>query len=447
MLAYATDSEPKARRGVRFALDGGTRRAMLLIIALALALRLAVTLAFEPLPPVFSDAEYYDAAARALAAGDGYKVMISEDSFRPGAWPTAFFPPGYSFFLAGFYLLLGAGVEVARYANLLAGVLTVPVVYLIGARLLGPREGLVAALLAAISPSLILWTPVLLSETFFTLLFGLALLFVVDTLRGGGRLIGVEAALAGAAIGLAVLTRGQALVLLPVAIVWWRLSGASSGATLTAGALATLATLLVLTPWALRNLNTFDEPVLLSTNFGYNLRIGHAPYSNGRFVDPVDLYELIDEGENLELTLNSEGTRLAVDYVLDNPGRELDLTWAKMRWLWSPDTDVVLWLDSFGRTPVDGTTSSLLQWLVRAGHWLVLALLLPAVVALTPRHRAVVLAALLALGWTAVHVVFFGEPRYHLPLLPLLLPLAAAGGLALWDRLPTRRAPEPSRAR
>jgi 4-amino-4-deoxy-L-arabinose transferase-like glycosyltransferase len=332
-------------------------------------------------------------------------------------------------------------------ANLLAGALTVPVVYLIGARLIGPREGLAGALLAAVFPSLIFWTPVLLSETFFTFVFSLALLLVVDTLRGGGRIVVAEAALTGAVIGLAALVRGQALILLPIAVVWWWLAGAMPRPALAAGALATVALLLVLTPWTLRNLSKFDEPILLSSNFGYNLRIGHAPYANGRFVDPVDLYELVDPGEHLELTLNSEGTRLALDYLKDNPGRELPLSVDKVRWLWSPDTDVVLWLESFGRTPVAELARTLVQWAVRLGHWAALLLLVPAVVALGRRHRAVVLAGLLALGWTAVHIVFFGEPRYHLPLLPLLLPLSGAGVLVLRDLLPSRRQPEPSRSR
>jgi hypothetical protein len=78
------------------------------------------------------------------------------------------------------------------------------------------------------------------------------------------------------------------------------------------------------------------------------------------------------------------------------------------------------------------------QWLARAGHWLVLGLLLPALISLGLRDRAVLLAGLLCLAWTAVHIVFFGEPRYHLPLLPLLLPLAAEGMLWLRRRLSAR---------
>jgi 4-amino-4-deoxy-L-arabinose transferase-like glycosyltransferase len=431
---------------MRFALDGSTRRALLLIMVLALVLRLAVTVAFEPVPPSLSDAEYYEAAARSVAGGTGYEVRLTETQFVPGDWPTAFFPPGFSFYLAGFYKLLGAGVDVARIANVAAGVLTIPVVYLIGVRLLGPREGLLGALLAAISPSLALWTPVLLSETLFTLVFGLALFLVVDALRGGGRLVLLEAALAGAVIGLAALVRGQALVLLPVAFAWWWLHTVPRSRVPVAAALAAVAVLLLLTPWTLRNLSIFDEPVLLSTNFGYNLRVGHAEYSNGRFVDPVDLYELVDPGENLELTLNAEGARLAVDYALAHPGRELELSLDKVRWLWSPDTDVVLWLESFGATPIDETVESALQWPARVMHWATLALLVPALLSLGMRHRAVSLAGLLALAWTAVHIVFFGEPRYHLPLLPLLLPFTAAGLLVLKGFLPLSAEPAPARS-
>ncbi|MPZ48881.1 MAG: phospholipid carrier-dependent glycosyltransferase [Dehalococcoidia bacterium] len=409
-------------------------RPLLAITTLALILRLAVTLGFEPLPPLFSDAEYYDVAARSLANGDGYSVQLTDGAFLPGGSATAFFPPGYSFFLAVPYAIFGPGVDVARLANVLAGALTVPVVYLIGARLFSIRAGLLAAALAAVFPGLLFWTPVMLSETFFTFVFALAVLCSVTALRDG-RLSWPQVALAGFVTGLAVLVRGQALILLPVAVLWWWISGIRPRDALLGGGLALAAAAVLLLPWSIRNFTVFDAPVLLSTNFGYNLRVGHAPYANGRFIDPADLYDLVDEGENFELVLNDEGARLALDYALANPGREAELSLQKVRWLWSPDSDVVLWLSSFGRTPLSGSTESAIAWTAQLSHWTFLLLLIPGLATLGLKQPGVVFAGLLCLAWTAVHVVFFGEPRYHLPLLPVLLPIAAAGLLAAWQRV------------
>ena len=44
--------------------------------------------------------------------------------------------------------------------------------------------------------------------------------------------------------------------------------------------------------------------------------------------------------------------------------------------------------------------------------------------------RAVLFPILLMGLWTAVHVVFFGEPRYHLPVLAAIIPMA--GTTVVW---------------
>ena len=318
-----------------------------------------------------------------------------------------------------------------------------PLVYLIGRRLFSPSHGLLAAAGAAVLPSLIFWTPVLLSETFFTFVFAAAVLLVLHTLGEDGRLSIRSAALAGFVVGLGALVRGQALVLLPVAILWWRLSGAETRSSLRAGLVALVAAFVVLLPWAMRNASVFDSPVLLSTNLGYNLRVGHAPYATGRFIDPQDLDLPASDYQHLELLANEEGARRALDYAWDNPGRELELTIAKVRWLWSPDPDVLLWIASFGRTPLSAGTESLLRLLVVISYWLVIALVGFAIATRSAERKDLVFAGLLSLAWTSVHVVFFGEPRYHLPLLPVLLPFAAAGLLALIRLVPLPGPAEP----
>ena len=93
---------------------------------------------------------------------------------------------------------------------------------------------------------------------------------------------------------------------------------------------------------------------MLTTNFGYNLRIGHAPYSTGRYIVPQDLWDT-DPGitfKERELLFNRTGERRAVDYALHHPGREFRLSLRKIEWLWRPDSDVFLQLQSYGQTPL-----------------------------------------------------------------------------------------------
>src|SRR5438067_6316947 len=95
------------------------------LVVLALLLRLVWSIATAPVPPAFSDAEYYDATARSLAAGQGYSVLFTPSGFRPGGEATAFYPPGYSFILAGAYRSLGPSVSTGRLVNVVLGGLTV----------------------------------------------------------------------------------------------------------------------------------------------------------------------------------------------------------------------------------------------------------------------------------------------------------------------------------
>jgi len=404
------------------------------LVLLAFLLRLAWGIWTAPVPPPFSDDEYYDATARSLAAGDGYSALFTPDGFRPGGNPTAFYPPGYSIALAGAFKAFGPSFSTARSANALFGALTVVPAYAIARRLAHGRAAITAAVVVALMPSLVAWTPVLLSETLFTLIFTAAVAILI-TAGGNEREVRTSRLiLFGVVLGLASLVRGQALILLPVALAWWAWKGLSLKKAGLMSAAAAAAASAVLLPWAVRSSLALDAPVLLSTNFGYNLRVGHAPYATGRYVTPQDLWdEPARDFRALEVVFNQAGTRRAIDYAAGHPFDEAKLTLKKAWYLWRPDTDALTWVESYGLTPLPRRTAGPLRWLI-GGTYVALALLaLAGLARLGRRSPEARLVALTALAWTAVDVVFFGEPRYHLPLLPLL----SAVTMAAWPgRLP-----------
>jgi 4-amino-4-deoxy-L-arabinose transferase-like glycosyltransferase len=403
-------------------------------VVLAFALRLGFAAWTEPVPPPLSDAEYYDAAARSLARGDGYSVLLTPEGFRPGGEATAFYPPGYPAFLAAGYAVFGESGWAGRALNAAAGALTVVPVWWLGRRFYGPSAGLVAGILVALSPSLIAWTPVLLSETWFTLLFALALAAVAPALDRGARLRVGTAVSAGAVVGLAALVRGQAMVLLPAVLVGLLWQGRGASEALRATALLAVGAVVVVAPWAARSSLALDSPVLLSTNFGYNLRVGHAPYASGRYETPDDLWaEPASSFRELEVTFNDEGRDRAIDYALGHPVREIELSLRKVAGLWQPDTDALTWVESYGLTPLPDEAETPLKAALVAGYAGLLALAAYGVARDGEYARFAVAFVVL---WTLTHVVFFGEPRYHLPALVLLAPAAGwaatrlAGGLA-----------------
>jgi hypothetical protein len=144
--------------------------------------------------------------------------------------------------------------------DLVAGTATVWVTGLVGLRAggrHGERVGLIAAGVAAAYPLLIAADGSLRSESVFALLVTLSLLCALRlrAAPSAGR-----AAVLGAVIGLAALTRSEALllvVLLPFAIAGWR-----------RGLISVAACLLILSPWLIRDQIAFGRPVLISTNVG-----------------------------------------------------------------------------------------------------------------------------------------------------------------------------------
>jgi hypothetical protein len=73
-----------------------------------------------------------------------------------------------------------------------------------------------------------------------------------------------RAALLGAAVALAALTRSEALLMLPLLV----LPLLRTRAGLRAAAVSAVALVVVLTPWSVHTWSTFDQPVAISTNAG-----------------------------------------------------------------------------------------------------------------------------------------------------------------------------------
>ena len=400
-----------------------------LIFLLALVLRVAFVLAVEPVPPPDSDPDWYDTVARNLASGRGFVLDSGEE--------TAFWPPGYALALSSVYVLFGSGLTIAKLFNALLGALTVLPTYGIGSRVFGRRTGLIGALLLALYPGHIFWTPILFSEIMFTLLFSSSvwLLLVVSPGSSWRRplpLLGL-----GLAIGAATLVRAQASVLLLVALAYWLLAAGDWRGQLPKFGVAFLAAAAVVLPWTVRNVVTLQSPVVLSANVGYNLYIGHSEPAQGRFRFPEELWAEFGEPGVLtkekELALNSTGFRRALEFVADHPEQELSLTARKVYWLFHSDSDSLLWIESFGRTLIEPQTRERMVTLVDAYYYGMLALALVGVPLWASwRDRRRLLLLLVLVPWFAVHAVFFGEPRFHIPVLPIMVLLAARSPAVIW---------------
>src|SRR4051812_2356552 len=235
----------------------GFRARLAAIVALGVALRLVHVLAIAPSTAIFTDGYFFHWVGKALADGHGY-VNPTELFFKGHSVATATHPPLYTFVIAAATKLGLTGDEAQRSLGCLFGAGTIALVGLLGRRAAGEAVGVVAAAIAACYPLLIAADGALMSETLYGLLIA-AVLLAAYRLRDEPT--AWRAIALGALIGLAALTRPEALLLLPLLLLArWRWL-----------AVAGVAAAVVVMPWTVRNWIAFDRPVLISTNDGVTL--------------------------------------------------------------------------------------------------------------------------------------------------------------------------------
>jgi 4-amino-4-deoxy-L-arabinose transferase-like glycosyltransferase len=143
----------------------------------------------------------------------------------------------------------------------------VVLVGMVARRIAGPRAMLLAAFLAAVYPMLWINDGMLVSESMYVPLVALLLLFAY---RFWDSRSWLDAGLLGASIGLAALTRPEAVML--VVLVGVPFLFVKSTGDLKRRILLFLlvggACLVVILPWWVRNLTTFENPVFLATGHG-----------------------------------------------------------------------------------------------------------------------------------------------------------------------------------
>lgn len=241
-----------------------------LVVVLALGIRIQLLRTTAPViapPPAVSDAAAYRLLGQGLAEGEGYVRPF--DRQRQGRIvPTAEYPPGYPAVLAAAELVGLDGERGQRAILALVGSLTVGLVGLVGRRLGGDAVGLLAAVVAAVHPSLWSTDTSPLAEplaAFAGTAAVLAALAIVDRPDRWWRW-----ALLGGIAGLGGLVRTELLLIGPLLLLplAWRCAPGDRRRQLATAGLGLVALAGVLAPWTLRNAVVFGDVVLVSNNIG-----------------------------------------------------------------------------------------------------------------------------------------------------------------------------------
>ena len=408
---------------------------MLALFVIAMIPRTAWIAYNDRAPKGLNDPVQYNFLSDALADGDGYVRFTGER--------TAYYPVGYPAALAalktaGDFFGWGRSTFSVKMMNGVLGALTVLMIYLLASRLFDRRVGIGAALLLSFFPSQVYYAGTVLSEALFTFLLVAALLVLLWHPWDREGMSWQRLFAFGVILSAATMTRGITLALPLLLLVIW-LFYLRSKQRAVVQTLVVFAGIAVLTvPWSVRNTLAFHQLTGASTNLGDDLCIGNFYGATGRFL----LYGKCFEGyDNLspvqvELQRNRDGVRTAIEDVIHHPVRMPQLIGNKAYWLLYNDDDGLWAAESYGNDWF--ISHPLREILAFAANGIYYAAgligILGAVAFALSRdiRRSVLLASMLYV--LAIPLVFFGDPRFHFPAIPILVIIVAATVVGVWDR-------------
>jgi len=356
-------------------------------------------------------------------------LWVTHGEYTDGTHPTAYFPPGWPFFLSRLYMLFGHSPHIGIIANIGFGVGIVYLTWRLVRRIWGEYPARWAALIVAVIPSEVLFTNILGSEGLFTVLLLVALVFLLPRSEGGFNPV-AQALAGGMLLGLATLTRTLSLliplVLLAVYVVYY--GGSLRAVTRWVACVAGL--LIVIVPWMMRNEARLGRATIC-TNIGVNLFIGNNPNAGVGYHEP-DHSVLFLKSAADEVHDDSVGFAKGMQYMREHPLAVLVRGTLKSVFFLTCDTDALSF--DVGEAAA-AKVFNRYCWLalVMQAFWMVFLMAVGLGVLgflrSSPSHDA---GGILLLGvilyWIAIHFVFYGAGRYHMPIVPML---AAFAGLAI----------------
>ena len=401
-LTYLTDN-------VRSARWDRLQWILIFLLLAAFCIRLAWVLAFQT--PPGPDAASYDALGWRLATGQGY---VENDGS-----PTAYWPVGYPAWLAAIYLVWGHSWLAAGVMNAVLGTVVVLLTYWLARQILSTRQAVLAAAIIAFLPSYVVaYTSNLRNETFYAVFVLLTLIATIHAVR---KPTWRTAIMLGVVIGLGVYVR-PTLLLFPC--VFGVLLLVNSGLTLKKAIFLTTLTVCVIivtiSPWTVRNYLAMDDFVLTATNGGITFYVGNGPGATGKH-RRVDMSVFSDRSE---MTVYREGFRKGVENIVRDPRAWASILPIKVWYLWRSD------ISSMAPYILPERHQLYLGWLRVLGQSYYTAIILIALVGLgtnSPlrywQQPATLLLILTLAYWTLFHMMFHGQGRFHMPMVPVIVVL------------------------
>ena len=382
---------------------------------------------------VRADDGYFELAQNVLA-GNGF----SWSAAAPYA-PNPLRTPGYVYALAG---LIGiAGITGAALIQLIAAS-AIPVFGMYIARYITDSRliGIVAGTILALDPTLALLSFQFYTETVFLLLFLPWLLLTFRYLEKRDlKTLALSAALLGCAI--LVKTSVQYVPLLFVPFILWQFGRMEWRRGALHAALYLLIVAAILAPWTVRNMNTFGVPGLSAqTPFVLYTNLAPSVLSVARgsdflqerqaFLTPAEY-----KGDAITLANGDVYISRALDVALSYPLATAFVAGKSLFTFFTNDGFYTL-LAVIGYAPRDFTALLVAARLVWVA--ITIAACIGALVYLLTRRSQLAILLILLVAYfalTSTIAAFGTNPRYRLPVDPIILALAWVGGAYLYGRM------------
>ena len=271
-----------------------------------------------------------------LARGLGFSSPFLIDT-----GPTAWVAPVYPILVAAVFKIFG--VYSNRSALVILGLQCIMAaatgiaIYALGRRTFGEKIGIWAAWIWTVSPIFFRWpTSWIWDFAASGLLLTTTLVLTLDVAEKGERQLWLQL---GGLWGLTALTNPALLSILPFSFLYAMLaSDYDRGKRIRNAAISMIVCLMIISPWAIRNMKVFGHPIVLRSNFWFEFHLGNYHYSNGMGYaglhpggNPRELRKYAELGEQGYI---QSAKNAALSFVRSYPREFIDLSLDRTLWFW-----------------------------------------------------------------------------------------------------------------
>ena len=313
-----------------------------IVVVTALLLRLAVitlghTYRITPRRDHFQFGWEMGRLARSIAQGRGFSSPTDLDS-GPSAWTA----PVYPYILAGIFKLFGVYTRASAWGilacNSLFAALTCWPLFRIANRLFGAGVARGTAWTWAVFPYLIYWPVRVVWEVSFTT-FLLSLALWLATVAPDRHPRAWDWIRFGLLWGLIALTNTAVLILFPCMLAWMLYQIPVRSSRLIAATLSSVTLLLVITPWTVRNYQTFGRLIFIRDNLPLELYEANNDASSGlwtRSEHPGNDQNSMRRFQRFgEMGFMDEKRQEFLEFIRQNPGKILLFTLKRVFYFWA----------------------------------------------------------------------------------------------------------------